>query len=358
MKKVFLSIAAVAITATLFTSCKKDRVPTTPATSQDKASTQVMDAFFSKYAPKNESFTIDAAAGGTITLNSGTKINFPVNAFKTKAGVVVTGNVTLFVRDILNATSMILADKPTLTSDGQMLESFGEIIVKAEQNNDELVLNGSKPPSVVVPIGAANAGQRQVPMWEGDSLVTFTQSGYNHENIEVTISNTVGVRRGVAWNQIPGSGFASTTSTTFPLDALGTWINCDALYNDPRPKTTILGYFGDKFNTETGNNYSSADPSLLFFKTKSTNTLIKLYNAIFMPAPGKEGLLSYQESIPIGQEGTFLAISAKNNKLYAEMRDVTIPAPDAGKDYVGFTFNLTEVSETQLLNLINQMSTK
>lgn len=358
MKKIFLSVAAITLAATVFTSCKKEQLSTTP-TNADKASTELMDAFFSKHAPKDEKFTIDAAAGGMIMMGSGTKINFPANAFKTPNGNAVTGNVTIIARDILNAAGMILADKPTLTSSGEMLQSFGEIIVRAEQNNNPLVLNAPKPPSVVVPIGAgANGQQREVPMWAGDSLVSYTQSGHNHENINVSVTTQVGVRKGISWDQIAGFGVASPAATTFPLDALGQWRNCDALYSDPRPKTTVLGYFGNKFNTETGNNYSGSDPSLLFFKTKGTNTLIKLYNVIFNPAPGKEGLLSYQNAIPVGQEGTFLAMSAKDGKFYAEMRDVTIPAPNAGKTYAGFTFNLSEVSETQLLNMINQMSTK
>ncbi len=359
MKKTFLLTAAIAIAAITVSSCKKNDNSVNVPEADDKASTQLMDAFFARHAPKDEKFTVDAAAGATITLSSGTKITFPANAFKTSGGVVISGNVSVSARDILDASDMILADKPTLTSGGEMLQSFGEIIVKAEQNNNQLVLNGAKPPSVVVPIGAgANGQQREVPMWDGDSTISYTLSGYNHENISVSVTSQVNVRRGIVWDQISGFGAASPATTIFPLDALGQWRNCDALYNDPRPKTTVLGYFGDKFNTETGNNYSSSDPSLLFFKTKHTNTLVKLYNVIFSPAAGKEGLLSYQNSIPVGQEGTFLALSAKNGKLYAEMRDVTIPAPDAGKTYAGFTFNMTEVSESQLLSLINQMSTK
>lgn len=358
MKKALSTAATIIFTSVLFTACKKKDAPVMPTIS-DKSSTEVMDAFFSKNAPKEEKFSLDATIGGTLVMSSGTKITFPPNAFKTQGGVPVTGNVSIIARDILKASSMILADKPTITSNGKMLESFGEIIVRAEQNNNPLVLNAPKPPSVVVPIGAgANGQQREVPMWAGDSLVSYTMSGYNHENQNVSITTQIGVRKGIDWTQISGWGAANTTTTSFPLDALGVWRNCDALYNDPRPKTTVLGYFGDKFNTETGNNYSASDPSLLFFKTKGTNTLVKLYNVIFTPAPGKEGLLSYQNSIPVGQEGTFLAISAKNGKLYAEMQDVTIPAPQAGKTYAGFAFNLIEVSESQLLNLINQMSSK
>ena len=62
--------------------------------------------------------------------------------------------------------------------------------------------------------------------------------------------------------------------------------------------------------------------------------------------------------MPIGTSGTFLAMSAKDGKFYAEMRDVTFGAPPAGKDFISYNFSLTEVSETQLLNLINQINTK
>ncbi|WP_346235955.1 hypothetical protein ABDK00_017915 [Niabella insulamsoli] len=357
MKKIL--IAAMAIAAIAISSCKKNDSGIPPFNFDDKSSTLLMDAFFEQHAPQNERFTLDAASGGTITLASGTKINFPANAFKTLNGAAVSGSVTIFARDILKASDMIVADKPTLTSDGAMLESFGEIFVKAEQNNNELVLNAPKPAAVIVPIGAgANGQQREIPMWAGDSLINFTTEGYNHENIQVSLMTQIGVRPGITWDQIAGFGVASPTTTNFPLDALGQWRNCDALYNDPRPKTTVLGYFGDKFNTETGNNYSSSDPSLLFFKTKGSNTLIKMYNVILAPDAGKEGLLSYQNSIPVGQEGTFLAMSAKNGKFYAAMRDVTIPAPASGKTFAGFSFNLSEVSESQLLSLINQMNTK
>ncbi|GAB3006806.1 hypothetical protein GCM10027051_02900 [Niabella terrae] len=319
-----------------------------------------MDAFFKKHAPENQHFTIDAAAGGIITLASGTTITFPAGVFTDGSGAPVTGPVDIFARDILSANNMILADKPTLTDEGAFLESFGEIFVDARQNGNALKLNPvQKPVMVQVPIGVgADGNAREIPMWDGDTTITQTLSGYNHENASVSITQEILVRRGVAWSQIPGWGVSAGATTIFPLDALGEWRNCDALYSDPRPKTTVLGYFGDKFNPETGTNYMGQDPSMLLFKTAGTNSLIKLYNTIMLPAAGKEGFLSYQNTIPIGQEGTFLAISARNGKFYAEMRDVTIGTPDSGKDYVAFSFNLAEVSESQLLNLINQMSTK
>lgn len=357
MKK-FNLIAVIAMAVLTVVSCKKSDVN---VPDNNNADLRKIQEFFTKYKPRYESFTLDASAGGTITLASGTTITFPANAFK-RGNTIVTGNVQVSALDILRPASMILGDRPTITSNGQMLESFGEIVVRANQNGNELQLNNDaagKAVNVALAVGAAPGVQRrEAPIWDGDTTVSQTNSGHNHENQMVSITTTARVPKGIDWTQLPGQiGNVTSTTSYFNLDSLGEWRNVDALYNDPRPKTTVLGYFGSLFSA-TSSTYMGQEPSMLFFKTKGTNTLVKLYNVIFNPVAGKEGLLSYQNSMPIGQEGTFLAITTKNGKFYAEMRDVTIGAPEAGKNYVGYTFNFTEVSEAQLLSLINQMNTK
>jgi len=360
MKKNILSALTLLLLAVFMNACKKDNTPI------DTRNTYQMDVekmirFFKDHEPAVEKFTVDAAAGSTITLQNGSKITFGPDAFVKPGGSVVTGNVTISARVFFKASEMILGDKPTLTSDGNILETFGEAMVTAEQNGQQLALNPQqKPPAVVAPVGVANANgaNREIPMWDGDTTVNIDYSGYNHENVFTTITQAYTIKKGMAWAQIPGSfGVASAATTYFPLDALGDWRNCDALYNIMTPKTTVLGYFGDKFNIKTGNNYSGQDPTQLFFKVAGVNTIVKLYNPIFNPITGKEGLLSYQNSIPVAANGTFLAMSTVNGKFYAELRDVTI-TPDAGKNFMGITFNLQEVSEAQLLQLIQQMNTK
>jgi len=360
MKKIILSAATLALMLASFSSCRKNESLTVDNKINDKESAILFKRFVQDNSPNEEKVTIDAAKGETVVLPSGTKIIFPPNVFANGVGATVTGNVSLAIQDILKPSSMILLNKPTLTVDGKMLESFGEIIVKASQNNNPVQLRPQQKPIMVqVPIGGnANGGNRDIPMWDGDTVIATTLNGHNQENEATSISQSFAVNKGVDWTQISGFGISTSGSTIFPLDALGDWRNCDALYNDPRPKTTILGYFGNLFNTETGNSYSGIDPSVLFFKTAGTNTIVKLYNQILNATSDKQGLMSYQNSIPIGQEGTFLAMSAKNGKFYAEMRDVTIPSPASGKNYVGYSFHLSEVSETQLLNLINQMNNK
>lgn len=358
MKKIFLPLALATATILALVSCKKNDNPAIPV-GDDRASARMMQAFFEKHAPQTETFNLDAAAGGTITLKSGTKITFPANAFVKPDGSPVAEAVTVSAKDILKASDMILANKPTVTSSGQMLESFGEIIVNASKNDTALRINPAvvqRPPTVMVPVGTATGAKREAPMWEGDTTVSYTNNGYNHDNQPTSVTIQYSVSKGIDWSQIPGWGAVNGGTTIFPLDALGQWRNCDALYNDPNPKTTVLGYFGDKFNGQTGS--AGQTPSMLFFKKAGTNTLINYSVMILNPAPGKEGFLSYQNSMPIGTSGTFLAMSAKDGKFYAEMRDVTFGAPPAGKDFISYNFSLTEVSETQLLNLINQINTK
>ncbi len=358
MKKIFLPLLLVTVTISGLSSCKKNDRLALPGI-DDQASARIMQAFFEKHAPKTETFSFDASAGGTITLKSGTKITFPANAFVKPDGSPVAGSVTVSAKDILKASDMILANKPTATSSGEMLESFGEIIVNASRNDTALRLNPAvmqRPPTVMVPVGTATGAKREAPMWEGDTTVSYTNNGFNHENQPTSVTVQYAVSKGIDWNQLPGWGTVSGGTTIFPLDVLGQWRNCDALYNDPNPKTTVLGYFGDKFNGQTGSGGQA--PSMLFFKKAGTNTLINYSTMILNPAPAKEGFLSYQNSMPIGTSGTFLAISAKDGKLYAELKEATFGAPAAGKDFISYSFSLREVSETQLLNLINLVNTK
>lgn len=349
--------------STVIFSCKKTNVSFEVKTS-DLEDAIRLEKFFASHAPQYEDFTLDATAGGTVRLANGTEINFPSNSFRKRDGNITTGSIKIKAKSILEPKTMILANKPTIAANGQMLESFGEIIVFATQGNDTLEMSPAtvqRPATVIVPIGTANGqARKEIPMWKGDTTITYTQNGYNHENqsVSVSVSEQYAIVNGMIWDQIAGSGFSDGSKSTFPLDGLNNWRNCDIFYNDPRPKTTVLGYFGDKFNTETGNFAGTHSPSILFFKTKGTNTLINFTQIIMTPAPGKEGFLSYQNSIPVGQEGTFLALSSKNGKFYADMKRVTIPAPQNGKNYVSFDFNFTEVSESQLLNMINQMSTE
>jgi hypothetical protein len=97
---------------------------------------------------------------------------------------------------------------------------------------------------------------------------------------------------------------------------------------------------------------------MLFFKPHNQNTLIKLYDIILNATGTYQGFISYQASMPVGMQGTFLAMSTVNGKFYADMKDATIAAPSGSNNYTTLTFDPQEVSETAMVNLILQLNTK
>ena len=358
-KKSSLQSLALVVAAVLsVTACKKSD---TPAPQQNNnADGQAMATFRKEHGPVFENFTVDAAAGGVLTSSTGTTYTIPAGAFQTKAGAAVTGSVTVSVKEVNNAADMILSDKPTLTRNGKMLISYGEFFVKAVQGNQDLQLK--KDSGIKVALRAKPNGQ-EIPMWSGDSTITTTLSGYDYLNAAVTLSIQTPVRSGILWDQLSTHGYAffngSNGTLNFTLDSLVQWRNCDQIVsNGADPKTTILGYFASHYNTQTQQDYMGDQPTILYFKPHGQNTLIKLYDVILNAPVGYQGFYSYQNSMPIGMQGTFLAMSTINGKFYADMKDVTIAAPESGKNYTPISFDPVEVSESVMVNMILSMNSK
>ncbi|NSL85372.1 hypothetical protein [Chitinophaga solisilvae] len=308
------------------------------------------------YGPSFEIYRVSGEQGGKIVSKRGTIYSISPNSFVTKSGAPVTGPVTVAIKEIRDASNMIFADRPTRTNNGQALESFGEFFVRANDAGGQ-PLNLRKDSAIAVQVPVKPGNFDRVPMWGGDSTITRTLSGFNHLNQPTTVTQDVAVVKGIDWT--PNGQFALFNGTTlnFRLDSLIKWFNCDRLTGN-NPRTTVLGYFTNFYNPNTNTSYMGEEPSMLFFKARNVNSIVKFYNVILNPAPGFQGFLSYQTSVPVNQQGTFLAITSLNGNFYAEQKDVVISAPPAGQNYTSVSFNLVQVSATDLVNLINSMNTK
>ncbi|MHA4811384.1 hypothetical protein ACX0G9_25005 [Flavitalea flava] len=351
------SLAFFTASALSIMSCKKNG-SVEQNNNNNNQDGKIMTAFLQSHGPQFETFTVDASAGAEITSSKGIKYTIPAGVFVTSAGAAVTGSVTVAVKEINSPSDMILGDKPTLTSDGRMLVSYGEFFVRVSQNNQELLLKKDSVLKVQVP---AKPNGQEVPMWGGDSAATVTLSGYDYLNTPITISIQTALRKGIAWNQLPSSyAFFNGTNGTlnFRLDSLVKWRNCDAIQSNSGTKTTVLGYFNSHYNSETSTNYMADQPTMLYFKPHNQNTLIKFYDIILNATGTNQGFISYQASIPVGMQGTFLAMSTQNGKFYADMKDVTIASPAGSNNYTTLSFDPQEVSESAMVNLILQMNTK
>ncbi len=323
----------------------------------------LLKAFFDKNAPKSETFTLNATQYFKITTTKGTTIEFPSNGFIDDKGKAVIGDIKVTVKEIQKASEMLLADKPTLTSTGQILVSFGEMKVDVTQNGKTVLLRDTSALRVNMNfISNDQPVPKTMPMWKGDTTIVVTSNGLNSEGMKTIISGTVyPLLKGVSWEETTKSASVVGTnrSVSFVIDKLGHWVNADVLLRDTRPKTTILGYYSKNFNPNitiaTAQRYAASN---LFFKIKNTQSLVKLYNIILSPTAGKEGFHSNENLMPIGMEGTFLAISMIDGKYYADMKDVIITAPPSDKTFMGITFTPVEVTEAELLTKINSLNNK
>jgi hypothetical protein len=313
-------------------------------------------------APVFENFTLDARRGGSIKTKDGSSYTISPNSLVYNDGTPVIGTVNISVKEIHTVANMILADKQTVTNNGESLTSYGEFFVKATQGAQDLQLR--KDSAIQVKIRVQQDNLKAIPMWNGDTTITVSNTGYNYVNQSITVTQQITANKGVIWGQntTPGSSYALFNSTTgtldFRLDSLIQWRNCDVLNYSPNPTTTVLGYFTNYYNPDTNTSYQGEEPSMLFFKPKGQNTLIKFYNPIFMPPAGFAGFLSYQNRIPTGLQGTFLAITALNGDFYAEQKDVTIALPAPGLNYTAVSFNLQPITAPALIALIVSMNSK
>jgi hypothetical protein len=362
------SICAAGITLLLLSACtkqQKNEIPLASNTNLAAAAAADPDgsrlhSFLLANGPAYESYTINIQDKATFTTKGGRRYTIPRNSLVRPDGSPATGTVTFTVKEITTAAGMIFSDRPTATASGAPLESYGEFFVAAKQGATPLKL---RKDSAIVVQAPAKPNDQRIPMWNGDTSITVTTSGYDYINQLVTLTTTVSANKGVDWQQVtnPASAYAlfdGTTSTlNFRLDSLIKWTNCDRLMSLPSPKTTVLAYFNTNYNPATGSSFTGEEPTMLYFKPTGINSIIKFYNTIFTPPAGYEGFLSYQNAIPVGQSGTFLAISSIGGQFYAEQKTVTIASPAPGNNYTAITFNPTPVTPAALVALITSMNT-
>src|SRR5688572_23385953 len=129
MKTKFLTLVVAAI-ATL-SACKK---------SNDKPVFEKADDFWASHKIEAQNFTGDAATGFTITGAKGTKVSFPANAFVDGSGNIISGTVTVSLKEVLSKKDVLLSGVWT-EANGQLLESGGELQVKARKDGIDLRVN-------------------------------------------------------------------------------------------------------------------------------------------------------------------------------------------------------------------------
>jgi hypothetical protein len=276
-----------------------------------------------------QQFTINAADGGTVTGEQGTKITFYSNAFLAQDGTAVTGNVTVELVEIFRKSDMLLARKPTngRKPDGTIstLISGGEFFVNATQDGKQLKLaNGFLLAAPADNTGGAEEGMflfNGVEKCEGNDCRLAWEQG--QARVEVGQKGTA-------------TGGGQTEYMAFQ-SRFG-WTNIDKWYNDPRPKTTLYVDVPEGYNNTNCAVYLSYDgepAALASFDVYNEDT------ALFTEHYGQ---------IPVGLQVHFIFVSVVNGQWNYAIQPATIT-----QNHVQVISNVQPVTEAQLETLINDL---
>jgi len=276
MKKLFKSITCIVLTALFISGCRK----------ADTSNVVTDDSYASFMAANGvpvETFTIDAATGGTVACKRGTKITFPPNAFANPDNSITTGNVQVLVKEALLKKQWIL-EGLSATTINEMLISGGMLDINVKRSSDGVEVKPS--PAMLIPTPSlANVIKVEMPRNPAlpDTIKLFlpVQQGGNTGNAPT------------AWAASYYPFGKSPNSYIFQLPQFR-WVNCDALYGVPGPKTTIKV-------TPDLTGISGATNVQVMMVYRNLSTVITLQ-------PFSTYMQSYSNSIPVGSTADIVCI--------------------------------------------------
>lgn len=280
------STIIMAIIIVAFANCKKGNDLTPLVKSVD-----LFDNIVAAHQSVVQTYNIDAAAGGLITGENGTKITFPPNAFVDAASNPVNGNISIKLRESLTKDKWLMDGLSTITEDNQLLQSGGMIGLNAEDASGNII---ELDP------------QLKKPRDTGGVTIEMPKPPVS-PNVDMTLWQSEGPKTWAPANYFPfGQG---PNSYIFQLPGF-TWVNCDGLWNDPRPKTTVQVV--PDFTNLTG-----ATDVQVFFVYRNINTCITL-----PPITGYWE--SYTNSIPVGSTADVVVIgkAASGQVIFKVLPDV------------------------------------
>ena len=273
MKSKLFTAGLIAAAIVTLSACKKNN---------DTKIFAKADDFWETHSIPTQTFTGNAATGFSIEGEKGTSITFPPNAFVNGGGMVVDGTVTIELKEVMSKKDVLLSGVMT-ESNGELLESGGELEVKAKKDGKNLFINPALPIDSGINVNVPKAMNNR-------DLGLFVMGQRDQGGA------TGGDQNPNTWIPAPYYPFGNgPNSYSFNLPGF-TWVNCDVFYNNPGTKTTISvsPVFQDN------NQVTNLQVVLVF---KNITTVITLPYDSF-----SQQFKSYQNSLPVGLQADLVII--------------------------------------------------
>ena len=275
---------------------------------REDVQTSVED-FYKKNRITEQSYTVSSTSGEVKTTAAGNRIYIPDNAFVTKTGTPVTGDISINVKEYLSPYDMILNNMPTM-SDGVPLESGGEFKISATKNNQELELASGKFLRIQMAKGSNNNGMQ-----------VFNGTEDAQGNVNWTLNQTPG-------NIVVGDSTLFAGPSLFS-NSMG-WLNCDKFYNEPTVK-----FRANPVNAPSGDSIN------VFVHLTGKNTIVKM--------SWTRGLPYFESDKLLAVPSTFVGISVRNGRFYAGFAAANV------KDGGSVTLNFSPYTEKELKKKLGEL---
>lgn len=119
--------------------------------SLQSAPQQYLKELLALYGPPDQLFQADPEKNTVLVGNKGTRLTIPPFAITTPLGRPVRGPVEIRLKEAFTQAEMLMAGRPT-TSEDRLMESAGQIMVRASQGEGGLPLKLALPVAVRMPM--------------------------------------------------------------------------------------------------------------------------------------------------------------------------------------------------------------
>ena len=270
-----------------------------------------------KRADKTQEFVVDMSDpfGVDITGEQGTIVKFFPGQLKDKLGNIVTGNIDVTLLEIYSKADMLLMNKSTMgklpSGDHAMLDSGGEILLKASQNGEELEINGGL--TVQFPVdntGGADTGMELFESCEkceddcGDDIIC-------KKDVWAVVDDTT--QAGTGGGIMVDTGGVGPVYYSAFVQNFG-WTNVDRFYSFAGVKTTLLVDAPTEYDNLNCAIYISYDGEATALG--SLDTYIET----------TELFTEHYGQIPVGLDIHIIAVSIIDGDYYYTIKAVTTAA--------------------------------
>lgn len=266
-------------------------------------------------------FEVQAGMDTVLYTTAGASLSYYGESLFNGKNVIAEGWIRFEVQEAYTPGDMILYNAPTI-SNGRLLESGGEINIRAFKGNEELFLIPFGPgldvhlPTTVkenMELFYASRDRRQNLNWVKDTLLTPTNFNLPadtlaedpEENIsgsQVFLDSANG-----DWSEIFWSTSNEAESYLFNTKKLG-WINCDRFYNDSTEKTDLVVHL---------------DTPLPEGYTTQAYLVFEDINSV-MPVYSYDDLIFTANNIPIGSKVKLVVLGEMDKLFYLQIQELEI----------------------------------